>query len=196
MLEHPDIIKYFSRNPSYENYTKIRKYIDPKIKVKTYKYKIHYSMFLYIIDKYYPLYKPLYNNTFSNRIMRCFKNKINLKNIDDFVNCRLLYKHIMDEPSLLCVTDLEILWLLLYATGDNSYSEQVKLCAITKKHNIVNSAITKHAAMLSYNNHITQNIIKGPKIKMEEKSSITDPLFFSPNNQSNFDKLTYLYGDE
>ena len=192
MSDQPNMIKFFNRNPSYENYTKIRKFVDPKIKLKTHKYRIQYIMFLYIIDIYYPRYKELYNNSFYKRLIACFCNTNYLGNID----CDLIYKHVMGDPSLLCVKDLDILWLLFYATGDNIYSDQVKLCAITKKYNIVNSAMSKTAAMWSYNNNISQNIIKGPEIEKAENFSITDPLFFYPDNQLTVDRFTYLYGDQ
>lgn len=192
MTDHPDIIKFFYKNPSYKNYTKVRKYIDPKINIKTYKYRIHYTMFLYIIDKYYPRYKLIYDNTFYKRFFICFKNKTNLKNIVDFINCKLLYKHIMGEPSLLCVTDLDILWLLFYATGHNIYSEQVKLCATSNKYDIVNSDVVRTNALLSYNNHVIKKIIIGDKIiENKQQGLIKDPLFLYP-----VDKFNHLYDNE
>jgi hypothetical protein len=105
----------------------------------------------------------------------------------------------MGDPSLLCVQDIDILWLLYYATGDKIFSEQVKLCAISNKYNIVNNAMSKNAAMWSYNNNITQKIINGSKIEKYEKQSkqsITDPLFFYPENELTSDKFINLYQDE
>jgi hypothetical protein len=56
--------------------------------------------------------------------------------------------------------------------------------------------MSKNAAMWSYNNNITQKIINGSKIEKYEKQSVTDPLFFYPENELTSDKFINLYQDE
>ena len=57
--DYPSIIKYFYKEPSFENYIQVRKYIDPRIITKKNKYKIHFALCLYIIHMKYPTYDIL-----------------------------------------------------------------------------------------------------------------------------------------
>ena len=102
----------------------------------------------------------------------------------------------MNDPTLLCMTDIDMLWVCFYATGDNIYPDQVKLCALTKKQSLVSDAMSKTAAEWSYNNHVLQNFISGPTITQITLANanvcITDPLFFFPNQQTIMEK----YKDE
>jgi hypothetical protein len=95
----------------------------------------------------------------------------------------------MGDATLLCMTDIDMLWLCFYATGDVIYPDQVKLCALTKKQAFISDAVVKTAAEWSYNNHVLQNYISGPTLSQNVvTSSITDPLFFYPNHEAIMEK--------
>jgi hypothetical protein len=186
MSDYPSSIIYFYKNTSVENYIKVRHYIDLKIKTKTYKYKTHYTLFLHVIHMKYPGYEDSYVSTGCC----CFAKK---RNYMYEVNCSGIYSHLMGNPVLLSITDIELLWLCFYATGDTIYSDQVKICALTKKHTLVSDAVTKTAAEWSYNNHVIQKFIKEPQIsKINAVLSVHDPLFFCPNQEAIMEK----YRDE
>jgi hypothetical protein len=192
MTDYPMIIKYFYKNPSFHNYIKLRHYIDPKLKSKKYKNKIHYSLFLYIIHLNYPSFEEDYIDSFFSRVKICFsKSKLKYVYQED---CSGIHRHIMGDPTLLCMTDIDMLWLCFYATGDTIYSEQVKKCALTKKQSFISDAIVKTAAEWSYNNHVLENYISGTILEQNStmSSSIIDPLFYSPNQASIMEK----YRDE
>jgi hypothetical protein len=185
MSDYPSSIIYFYKNTSIENYIKLRHYIDPKIKSKTYKYKTHYTLFLHVIHMKYPDYEENYVPTSC-----CSKKKT--KYLHD-IDCSEIYRRIMGNPILLRITDIELLWICFYATGDTIYSDQVKICALTKKHTLVSDAVTKTAAEWSYNNHVIQKFIKEPQIsKINAALSVNDPLFFCPDHEAIMEK----YRDE
>lgn len=190
MSNYPTIINHFYKNPSFENYIKIRHYLDPKIKSKKFKNKIQYSLFLYVIHMKYSGYEESYIPSFSSRLKKCFSTVNHIQDID----CANIYKKIMDDPGLLCMTDLDMLWLCFYATGDTLYSDQVKACALTKKNTLVSDAVTKTAAEWSYNNHVILKFIKGSQISKPTTNaiSINDPLFFFPDQNAIMEK----YKDE
>ena len=185
MSNYPTIINHFYKNPSFENYIKVRHYIDPK----TYKNKVQYSVFLYVIHMKYSGYEESYIPNFFSRLKQCFSTVNHSHDVD----CANIYKKIMGDPALLCMTDLDMLWLCFYATGDMLYSDQVKSCALTKKSTLVSDAVTKTAAEWSYNNHVILKFINGSQIsKSTNAISINDPLFFFPDQNSIMEK----YKDE
>ena len=189
MPDYPDNIRFFNKNPSFEKYIQLRHFIDPKIKSKKYKNKLHYTLFLHVIHLKYPTYEENYRSSFLTRLKSCFSTEKYVSNED----CNSVYRHIMGDPTLLCMTDIDLLWLCFYGTGDPMYPNQVKLCALTKKQAFIADAVVKTAAEWSYNNHVLQNFINGPTLSQNVvTSTITDPLFFYPDPEAIMDK----YRDE
>ena len=108
MPDYPDSIRYFYKTPSFENYIQLRRYIDPKIKSKKYKNKTYYAMFLHVIHLKYPTYEENYSVSFFSRLKTCFSDsKYDYCGED----CSSIYRHIMGNPTLLSMTDIDLLWL-------------------------------------------------------------------------------------
>ena len=186
MPDYPDSIRYFYKTPSFENYIQLRRYIDPKIKSKKYKNKTYYAMFLHVIHLKYPTYEENYSVSFFSRLKTCFSDS---KYDSCGEDCSSIYRHIMGNPTLLSMTDIDLLWLCFYGTGDSMYPDQVKLCALTKKQAFIADAVVKTAAEWSYNNHVLQNFINGPTLSQNVvTSNITDPLFFYHDPEAIMDK--------
>ena len=182
MTDYPTNIKFFYKDPSYENYIKIRRF---SISNKT-----QYALFLYVIHMNYPSYKERYRPSFIVRLKCRFRlNDNSLYGID----CNNMYKHIMGDPAMLYMEDIDLLWVCFYATGDTIYSNQVKSCALIKKHTLISDAVIRTAAEWSYNNHVIQKFINGPEItKLVVTTSVTDPLFFYPEKKTQIEE----YKDE
>jgi hypothetical protein len=191
MIDQPNSIKFFYKNPSFINYIKIRRFIDPKIKKN--KNKLYYTLFLYVIHMKYPSYEEEYIPT-RFKWSCCFTRLNYLHDVD----CGELYRHIMGNPALLTMTDIDLLWLSFYATGDIIYPDQVKARASAKKQSLISDAMTKTAAEWSYNNHVTEKFIVGPILSNNTSTTtlaVTDPLFFYPNDKTQAD-IMEKYKDE
>jgi len=174
MTDYPNNVKYFYKDPSFEKYVKIRRFID-STKTKT-KNKTNYALFLYVIHMKYPTYESRYRPSFMFRLF----SSTSTPTTD--IDSATMYRHIIGDPALLSMTDIDMLWLCFYATGDTIYSNQVKSCALIKKQILISDAVIRTAAEWSYNNHIIQKFIHGPEItKTVVTASVTDPLFFYPD---------------
>jgi hypothetical protein len=167
-------MKYFYKNPSFENYIKLRNYINPRLVSKKNKNKMPYALFLYIVHMKFPSYEENYIPSFFSRLVRCFSKLEYVHNVD----CSGIYRHIMGDATLLCMNDLDILWLCYYATGDTIYPDQVKLRASAKKQSLISDSMTKTAAEWSYNNHVIEKFIDGPMITQTTTTNVIDPLFY------------------
>jgi len=129
---------------------------------KKYKNKVNYALFLYVIHLNFPTYEDKYDSRKKNCCFSSFKYVHN-------VDCGGIYRHLMGNPSLLCMDDLDILWLCFYASGNTIYSNQVKTCALFKKKVFVSDAVVKTAAEWSFNNHVAEKFIDGPIISSTTK---------------------------
>lgn len=189
--DYPDSMKQFYKNISFENYIKVRQYIDPKIKCN--KNKTYFALYLYAIHLSNPQYEENYIPQTCCLFQKMKKRKISY---NEDVDCSGIYRHIMGDSTFLCMTDLDMLWLCFYATGDAIYPDKVKKCALTKKQTFISDAIVKTAAEWGYNNHVLENYITGPILSNTTTTlTVTDPLFFNPDNKTQADFME-KYKDE
>jgi len=140
LMKQKNMLRHFFKHPTKELYQSIR--INDEIYqslLGTNKYK----MFIWAVCETYPNFEEALDET---------------TNLD----YQLEVDRLLDPRNILTTLDLDILWILYYATGNNTFTNRVKSVVCDE----LQYVLVRSAANWSYNSHVNQGLLD-PKYILE-----------------------------